>query len=174
MERFVRSFYDGRCRIRHDTLKNTETIAMIEGLLVNVDGVTSVQSNVRVGSLLLEYDVDVLPTAQLMEFVTPLAANFIGDEEDDADVQSTEQKSACSCIKDVLAKSDIVAQGKNITSNLEGLLKKTSARKAINYSMLGSLALCLGLSSNKSVHVAAGGLFMAALSLHLVRNRKAL
>lgn len=179
MNRYISSFYDGRCRIRHSALKNQDTIANIEGMLSNIDGVTAVVSNPRVGSLLLEYDTDVLPTDSLMQMVTPLAESFL-DSVENVEASPTVTKVNETAAKYVAnaqeAGAKLLKQGQNITQNLDGVLKKNITRKAINYSMLASLGASVALSftGSKSAHVVTGGIFLAGLSAHLLRNRKAL
>ncbi len=186
MKRYISSFYDGRCRIRHSALKNQEMTSNIEGMLSNIDGVLAVTSNPRTGSLLLEYDVDILPTEALLQMAKPVMESFFGAEE----LESPELKSGTSSgtsvkINETAAKyvanaqemgTNLLKQGQCITQTMDGVLKKNITRKAINYSMLASLGASVALSftGSKSAHVVTGGIFLAGLSAHLLRNRKAL
>lgn len=187
MNRYISSFYDGRCRIRHTALKNANTVANIEGMLSNIDGVIAVTTNPRVGSLLLEYDVDVLPTQSLMDMVTPLAESFFAsadnaetNESAHTDGAALYDKASEAATKYVAgakaAGSKLLKQGQSLTDSVDGVLKKNVTRKTINYSMLASLGLSVGLSftGSKNAHVITGGIFLAGLTMHLLRNRKAL
>ncbi len=178
MLRYISSFYEGRCRIRHSALKNEETLANVEGFLCNVDGVTAVTTNPRVGSLLLEYDTEILPTDSLMQMAQPLVESFFGSPEQADDKTSTK-------INDTAAKyidnaqemgANLLKQGQCLTQSVDKVLKKNVTRKTINYAMLASLGLSVGLSftGSKNAHVITGGVFLAGLGMHLMRNRKAL
>ena len=61
------SFCPGRVRLRFRELKDAASAALAKARIGETPGVTGVEVNARTGSVLIEYDTAVLPTAQLLE-----------------------------------------------------------------------------------------------------------
>lgn len=64
-ENCIRSYFPGRLRARHASLKNAETVKQVKTFLAGLEGVRSVEINPRVGSLLLLWDPAKLDIEQL-------------------------------------------------------------------------------------------------------------
>lgn len=62
----ITSFIDGRVRLRAPALKDPVQVAQIQTLLGDYAGVARVQSNLRTGSLLIEYDPAQISREMLM------------------------------------------------------------------------------------------------------------
>lgn len=62
----ITSFIDGRVRLRAPALKDPDQVAQIQTLLSSYAGVARVQSNLRTGSLLIEYDATQISREMLM------------------------------------------------------------------------------------------------------------
>ncbi|CAK7049714.1 MAG: hypothetical protein DESF_02088 [Desulfovibrio sp.] len=63
--KYVRSFVDGRVRIRHPALCNASVAALAEARMKAIAGVTSVECNPVSGSVLILYDSKALPKERL-------------------------------------------------------------------------------------------------------------
>ena len=63
--KYVRSFVDGRVRIRHPALRNEAVAALAEARMKAIAGVISVECNPVSGSVLLTYDSAVIPRDRL-------------------------------------------------------------------------------------------------------------
>lgn len=63
--KYVRSFVDGRVRIRHPALHSESVAALTETRMKAIDGVTSVECNPVSGSVLLTYDCAAIPRDHL-------------------------------------------------------------------------------------------------------------
>ena len=61
----ITSFIDGRVRFRSEALKNPETLAEVEAVVRGLDGIQSVISNPRTGSLLVCYDPSAISADML-------------------------------------------------------------------------------------------------------------
>lgn len=65
--RYVRSFSDGRVRIRHPALRRATVVATAEEKLKSIDGVRSTEFNTLSGSVLILYDSDTISKDRLLE-----------------------------------------------------------------------------------------------------------
>lgn len=65
--KYVRSFMDGRVRLRHPALQNERVARMTRDGIAAIPGVLSVEVNPLSGSALLLYDSNRLNKDQLME-----------------------------------------------------------------------------------------------------------
>ena len=166
----ITSFVDGRVRLRHPALKDAATAELVCSVVGAVEGISAVQSNPRTGSLLIYYDVEKLSREQLIELAEQGAAFIPGMNGEGAPAESAdvaegvdgEKPKACKVCAPV--------------DELLGFLTKRSTTKFIDRTMLVSLmaslaALPLG---NRTVHTAAGGVFVGGLLQHLLAHRKAL
>ncbi|GAB1252960.1 HMA2 domain-containing protein [Desulfovibrio falkowii] len=63
--RYVRSFVDGRVRIRHPALRNGSVAALAETRLKAIAGVNAVECNPVSGSVLILYDSKAIPKERL-------------------------------------------------------------------------------------------------------------
>ena len=163
----ITSFVDGRVRLRHPALKDAATAELFCSVVGAVEGLSAVQSNPRTGSLLIFYDAEKLSREQLLELAEQGAAFIPGMNGEDApaeaaDVAEGEKRKACKVCAPV--------------EELLGFLTKRSTTRFIDRAMLVSLmaslaALPLG---NRTVHTAAGGVFVGGLLQHLLAHRKAL
>ena len=63
--KYVRSFVDGRVRIRHPALQNQAVAALAETRMKAIAGVTAVECNPVSGSVLLTYDSKAIPKDRL-------------------------------------------------------------------------------------------------------------
>ncbi|MDR1947579.1 MAG: hypothetical protein LBQ51_10510 [Desulfovibrio sp.] len=70
----ITSFIDGRIRVRARALTDPETLHGLVQLIKIQPGVLRIVPNSRIGSLLLEYDPEVLPEATLLAAVDALRA----------------------------------------------------------------------------------------------------
>ena len=63
--KYVRSFVDGRVRIRHPALHNQSVAALAEAHIKAIAGVHSVECNPVSGSMLILYDSKAMPKERL-------------------------------------------------------------------------------------------------------------
>ncbi|MDR3088671.1 MAG: hypothetical protein LBU39_02505 [Desulfobulbaceae bacterium] len=72
----ISSFFSGRVRVRHEALKNRETLRMVLDILAKRDGITRAEPNPVTGSLLVIYDPAVISRAELTETAKMLEEKF--------------------------------------------------------------------------------------------------
>lgn len=65
--KYVRSFMDGRVRLRHPALQNHQVARLAQDGIAAIPGVLSVEVNPLSGSALLHYDHNRLNRDQLMQ-----------------------------------------------------------------------------------------------------------
>lgn len=65
--KYVRSFMDGRVRLRHPALQNRQVAELAQRGIAAIPGVEHVEVNSLSGSVLLQYDSRRLSREQLME-----------------------------------------------------------------------------------------------------------
>ena len=65
--KYVRSFMDGRVRVRHPALRDGAIAAAARTALLGVDGVRDIELNLLSGSALILYDSARLPQDRLIE-----------------------------------------------------------------------------------------------------------
>ena len=65
--RYVKSFSEGRVRIRHPAMHNAATAEIVEKGILATKGVNSVEINTLSGSILILYDATLLAKNQLIE-----------------------------------------------------------------------------------------------------------
>lgn len=71
--KYVSSFIDGRVRLRHPALRNANLVNEVRPVLSSVRGMRRVTFNVVTGSVLLEYDRNLLSRDELVSFAVPWA-----------------------------------------------------------------------------------------------------
>ncbi|MDR2820792.1 MAG: cation transporter [Desulfovibrio sp.] len=76
----IASFYDGRVRIRHDALKDSQNMAAVVAAVAGRDGVISHVVNPRTGSLLVHYDPRKFSREALLAAAKMLELRFAGAE----------------------------------------------------------------------------------------------
>ncbi len=153
IENYVTSFVEGRLRLRHPILKDSQVVEQIASLLENFPGVESLKHNVRTGSLLLEYDAEVLDQDTLLNIMKQ------GEQFIDLENINIEPKKPLSCLPCSL---------KNMTTR--------EKRKLYNRTMavsLGVAALAIGVG-NERIHALAGVVFLGLSLGHIKRMHKGL
>ena len=63
--KYVRSFVDGRVRIRHPALRHEGVLRLAREQMGSITGVQSVEGNSLSGSILITYDSKTIPRDQL-------------------------------------------------------------------------------------------------------------
>ena len=141
----ITSFFDGRVRIRAHALRNPEKMALVENTIKAQDGVFSTVANLRTGSLLVEYDPQVISREMLDMAAQALQAQL----EEPAPAKK--------------AKGCPVSLTKLLDSKLEmGLLTA-----AFGCTLFGGML-------NKRMHIGAGLLFYLLTAKHMYSRRKRL
>lgn len=166
----IASFIDGRVRIRTAALRNPATLAMVENVIRAREGVRSVQSNPRTGSLLVEYDPEVIPRSALLEAAKALEDQLApagAEKASDAEKPSGKRR-RWGRLWSVGGKggnpSEIcVPSGRIISRRAENLL-------------LGSMyaATLAGGLVNRRAHVGFGVLFTLLAGAHVFARRRCL
>lgn len=149
LQKYVTSFIDGRVRLRHPSLKTSETAEMVAGMMRSVDGVTDVQVKPVTGSLLLYYDTQVLSRSDLWDMARQGAA-WLGEE--------TAEKSACHA------------------GGTGGCLLNGKVTRWVDRILLLSLLCTLAGTAvgSRAMHRVAGAVFAAGALQHIAAHRRAL
>lgn len=159
-ENCIRSYFPGRLRARHASLKNAETVKQVKTFLAGLEGVRSVEINPRVGGLLLLWDPAKLDIEQLKA----LASAALPEE------KPVPAKSAAT-------RQRAPAKGFQI-GDLNPFHGSKFVNQNVNRAMTATYALTLlglvpgiGPGGKMALHVASGVAFTAFLAWHLIRYR---
>ena len=149
LQKYVTSFIDGRVRLRHPSLKASETADMVADMMRSVDGVTDVHVNPVTGSLLLYYDTQVLSRSDLWDMARQGAA-WLGEE--------TPESSSCRAC----GTGAFLLNGK-VTRWVDRIL------------LLSLFCTLAGTAAGSAaVHRVAGLVFAAGALQHMAAHRRAL
>lgn len=147
----IKSFIKGRVRLRSEALKDAKIVAEIVEFLKAEEGILSLDSNVRTGSLLVNYDPDVISEDHLK-----FAAATLADK-----LKVSESSSQC-CSNKLLQRSQ-----KNYNLIV--------SRKTERFVLFSSFILCLvGLLGPKKLHLVGGTAFTVLAAKHIYNRRKLL
>ncbi len=111
----IASFFEGRVRLRANALKKVEIVGKVVNLLQNKDGIVRCNSNLRTGSLVVEYDPQKISHEDLTlaaEFLRPLL---------EEPAKSTPAKS-CYLRKLISPKGEMYMMGASAVGTLGGLI----------------------------------------------------
>ena len=148
--KYITSFIDGRIRVRHKKLRDPNIGIKVKSFLQNTTGVKRIEINAVTGSLLMEYDPEVLRRQDLLQLAEQLK-DVVEDDEDPDKPKMPSKKST-------------------------GLLSRTQIRKITNMGMIITLSssVALGLTGRKVGHVTFGWGFLFFNAIHLFMYRKSL
>ena len=151
---YVRSYMPGRIRLRHPALKSPEAASALNEFLGKMEGVTALEINPKVGSLLLYWDPEKLD----IESLKAMAVMMLPKEEQPA---AEDEKKTCPL------------------AALNPLHSTKAVNQFVNRSMTATFLLMLsglvpGLRLGRQVHIAAGAAFAALAAWHMARYRKTL
>lgn len=198
---FVRSVTHGRARIRHASLKGltADEVKSLTDMISGFDGITSVEVNPRVGSLLVTWDEEKTNAEALLA-----AAAFFLPEDEEAPAAEAEAAAVLeaegAAAEAAPAKTCACREAVVKTAGGALALAKTGAQKALdlaapivapdevkgrggrtrrvtqNRLMLGTLALSLGVLAFRGVraHVVFGVAYTLFLAVHLAQHRRVL
>lgn len=146
----VTSHIAGRLRIRDEGLKKEALLSQVTEALLAAPGVTNVEANPRVGSLLILYSAAVTG----MEKIQQILSGFLGA------AQSAVR--ACS------------VGTARILGKLPTALSPRVKRIAVNVGMLASLVVSLAAAmlGLKKLHILAGVIYLAIFGTHLFERRR--
>lgn len=190
----VRSLTPGRARLRHEALRGL-AIDEVESLVEtvrNMDGITGVTINPRVGSLLVTWDTEKTDARTLLE----AAEWFLASREALASTEAAEAscdaacETSCGCFSALKAGAEMLDRVEHLIEPaggriLDGLspflapdVKKggRARRVAQNRLMLAGFAGSLAALAVRgtAAHVVLGSVFTALLAVHLWQHRRVL
>lgn len=145
----ITSFIEGRVRFRSNALKNPEIMAKVEAAISGLEGIESLVTNTRTGSLLLRYNPEAISNEMLL-----MAATALQEELGETGALENEKEQNRACVLPDLAK---LFKGRRGELNL------------LAAALLGTAA---GPLLSKRMHMWAGGLFLALSAKHLYDRRK--
>lgn len=148
----VASHIDGRIRIRDEGLKKEPLLARVREALLAMPGVSGVEGNPRVGSLLVLYSAAVTGVERILETV----AGLVGSGE-----AGKEAAEAGSVFARVSAK---------VPFSIPAKVKRNVA----NIGMLGALLLSVAAAifDLKKLHILAGIVFLALFGSHVFERKE--
>ena len=145
----VASVLDGRVRIRDEGLKREPLVTRVREALLATPGVSQVEANPRVGSLLVLYSAALTAVEKILKMVSEL----LGSGEEVKPAQST---------------------GRRLLGRVALAVPSVLKRRTINnIGMLASLVLSLAAAifSLKKLHILTGILFVALFGKHFYERR---
>ena len=181
LDKYVRSFANGRLRIRHPALVglSADEYKTIETMVLTVEGITSVQLNPSLGSALLLWDPLRLDAETLKGhlqnwLVMVGGENEVADEASDP-AQKPERCSLEECANEVLAPAKKLGQTALDRAAKMLVPEVKDTKRAQNRIMLGlGSASVASLVFNKTGHGYLGWGFAAFVLLHLWQHRRVL
>jgi len=152
----VASLLDGRVRIRDEGLKREQLVSRIREALLATPGVSIVESNPRVGSLLVIFSAALTAVDKLLKMVSDL----LGPTENPNGGGEAPKSSG------------ILPLGSKLSFTIPPGVK----RRLVNLGMLTSLALSLAAAvfGFKKLHILAGIVFVALFGDHFYQKRAVL
>ncbi len=143
----VASHFEGRLRIRDEGLKGEPLLSRVREALLVTPGVSGVEANPRVGSLLVLYTA----TKTTIEKVMKVVSDFLGSE----------KKGNTSEVKRIIAK---------VPFSIPARVK----RNLTNFGMLAALLLSVAaaLFDLKKLHILAGIVFLAFFGAHFFERKE--
>ncbi len=152
----ITSFIDGRVRVRHAALRNTENMQVIVDMLGQYPGVQSATPNLRTGSILVLYD-----TEQISREMLQLAE------------QALREHLAENMPENVPDKTSNREQDINLRGLLKSCFCSGLSRKSENRMLGLTLGLCLaGCLGAPRLHAWAGGTFVFMALGHALRRAR--
>ncbi|WP_298433577.1 heavy-metal-associated domain-containing protein [Geobacter sp.] len=144
----VASHFDGRIRIRDEGLKKEPLLARVREALLATPGVSAVEGNPRVGSLLVLYSAALTAVEKILETI----ADLIGSGE-------TGEKTA---------------ESGKVLARVPFSIPAKVKRKATNFGMLAALLLSVAAAifDLKKLHILAGIVFLALFGVHFFERKE--
>jgi len=167
----VASLVDGRVRIRDEGLKREELVTRVSEALLATPGVSGVEANPRVGSLLVLFSAALTAVEKILKTVSDL----VGSSEEMRDSAEPAQNPGKLPFAE-RASSAIPRVRKKLLS-LVGraslAIPPGAKRNLVNIGMLASLALSLAAAvfGMKKLHILAGIIFVALFGDHFYQKR---
>ena len=146
----VTSHIEGRVRIRDEGLKKETLLLQLREALLESPGISGVEANPRVGSLLVIYNA----ASTGVERIQQIIAGFIGEGE-----------AAASAVSEGISR---------IIGKIPRTVPPRVKRIAVNAGMLASLVLSVvaAVLDLKTLHILAGVIFLAIFGAHLYERRQ--
>lgn len=179
----VASVVDGRVRIRDEGLKSESVAGRVRDELLATEGVTSVEGNPRVGSLLVLYNAARTALENILKAVSGILGT--GHEGRTEGAQQGEPKQSWwkKVMRPEQGEQSEGEQGEPVQSWWRQMLAKAKVSPAAssvmkrrvmnNIGMLASLTLSLlaALFSFKKLHILSGLVFVALFGEHFYQRR---
>ena len=143
----VTSHFAGRVRIRDERLKKDSLLAGVKEALLATPGITGVEANPRVGSLLILYSA----AATGLEKIQKIISDFVGSGVEEA-----------------------AAKVKSTTARITTVIPAKVKKNVVNIGMLASLLLSVaaGILHLKKLHILAGVVFLALFGVHFIERKE--
>lgn len=143
----VASHFEGRLRIRDEGLKGEPLLSRVREALLATPGVSGVEANPRVGSLLVLYTA----AKTTIEKVTKVVSDFLGSE----------KKGDTAEVKRTIAK---------VPFSIPARVK----RNVTNFGMLSALFLSVAAAifDLKKLHILTGIVFLALFGVHFFERKE--
>lgn len=144
----VASHFDGRVRIRDEGLKKAPLLARVKESLLATPGVSEVDGNPRVGSLLILYNATVTAVERILETV----AGLIGTKE----------------------AGGKAADPGRVSTRVPFSIPAKVKRNVANFGMLAALLLSVAAAifDLKKLHILAGIVFLALFGVHFFERKE--
>ena len=176
----VASILDGRVRIRDEGLKKEPLVAKVREELLATPGVTGVESNTRVGSLLVLYSAALAAVDSILKTVSHLLGSTEEVRPGAEPARTSERTPLLKRIKDAVfpkVKKTLsgISMPAGVKQKLENFRSGSVLKRRIvgNIGMLASLALSMGaaLFGLKKLHIISGIVFLFLFGDHFYQRR---
>uniref|UniRef100_C6E4A6 Uncharacterized protein n=1 Tax=Geobacter sp. (strain M21) TaxID=443144 RepID=C6E4A6_GEOSM len=175
----VASLLDGRVRIRDEGLRNEPLASRVREALLATPGVSAVEANPRVGSLLILYSAIVTAVEKILETVSHLLGSGVEYPGGSEAARKSERTPLLDRARAILPGMKRKLSGVRVPAGVKSRLQAIGAgsvlqrRIANNIGMLASLVLSLGAAilGFKKLHILAGVVFVAFFGEHFYHRR---
>lgn len=170
----VASLVGGRVRVRDEGLKSEALVNRVREALLATPGVSGVEANPRVGSLLVLYSTAVTAVERILKTVSDLVGS--GHEMRDSAEPAPSPGKLPFAERASAAIPRVRRKLLSLVGRVSLAIPPGAKRRLVNLGMLASLALSLAAAvfGMKKLHILAGIVFVALFGDHFYQKRDAM
>ena len=168
----VASLLEGRVRVRDEGLKKEPLVARVREALLELPGVSAVEANPRVGSLLVIYSAALTAAEKVLRTVSDLVGS--GEEFREGAEPAQGREKTPFAEKASSAASRVRSRMLSLVGRAALAVPSGTKKRLVNIGMLASLALSLAAAifGLKKLHILAGIVFVALFGDHFYQRKE--
>lgn len=169
----VASLIDGRVRVRDEGLKKEQLAERVKEELMADPGVSSVEVNPRVGSLLIIYRAAVTAVEKILHLLSELLGSGPEPGKSEEEAHHREGRRSWEPSHPGKVPFGKVSLGSLRFGRMPFSISRGLRRTLVNFGMLASLVISVGLAflDLKKLHILTGVVFMLLFGDHFYQRR---